>query len=590
MPQTIYRIHPAIGIARVGNADRTKPDFFFLGPEVPGNPANYDVASKEYGLFKLDGRVRPQAVRFRIFEIELADDGAERIVGEVSLGQNGVTAITWTVHVANRKASFVNFDGQRSAQAAPYFADYKDGNDVRNKSVLGLEARRERLELDPGPKSIAGGAAGKEELSSAEGAFALLTSIKTLGELRSDPEGRLIFIGGMGLAESVGNTPIKSYANNPGWFDDVSDGPVSATLTVGGKQFEADGAWVVTAPPDFVPALPNFRSMYDTLADVFIRRDDGAILPPQMQRLREIWSDPDASKPSFTTDIYPILHSMSRIWRVYLDKRVIDPAVAPVNYHRMFDDAALKMLGTEDDFDLAEVERIFERIRDPDTTSFPDKALMPHSLGDEPYVSDPRLTYHSVSRLQFRLLKAWAEGGSELDWNGPPASADPTDITPHGLDQAALMNAIGGAFFPGIEMGWLSTKPEVYRAPLRFALGKSIGHHAIPGPAGSVRDIRVEAGAFSQQMAQPWHADFLACSQEPDPKREGKFIAWWPAQRPDHVFPRGETRYRYWTRTDADDGQFGAYTDMVADWSTRGFVVHVDGDLFEVEGPDIPSA
>ena len=122
MPQTIYRIHPAIGIARVGNADRSKPDFFFLGPEVPGIPANYDAATKEYGSFKLDGRVRPQAVRFRIFEIEVDDDGTERVAGEVSLGQNGVTAVDWTVHVANKKASFVNFDGHNGAYDTPYFS------------------------------------------------------------------------------------------------------------------------------------------------------------------------------------------------------------------------------------------------------------------------------------------------------------------------------------------------------------------------------------------------------------------------------------------------------------------------------------
>src|SRR5689334_4175862 len=32
--KTIYRIHPGIGIARVGNS----PDDFFIGPEAPGIP------------------------------------------------------------------------------------------------------------------------------------------------------------------------------------------------------------------------------------------------------------------------------------------------------------------------------------------------------------------------------------------------------------------------------------------------------------------------------------------------------------------------------------------------------------------------
>lgn len=588
MPKTIYRIHPAIGIARVGNADRTKEGYYFLGPEVPGIPANYDSATEQYGAFKSDGLVRPQAVRFRIFEVAIADDGVERVVGETVIGQNGVTAIDWTVHVANRKASFVNFDGQKGAKDTPYFSSYQSG-EVRNPAVSGLDERRTQLELDPGPKTIAGGATSKTELTSDDGAFATLTKIKTLGELRSDPEGRLIFIGGMGFAECVGDTKLVSYANNPGWFDDVSDGPISAVLTIEGKQVEADGAWVVTAPPDFAPALANYRSMYDTLADVFVRDQRVDPLPPQMQRLREIWNDPATSKPSFTADIYPILHTMSRIWRVYLDKGGIDPAIPAVNYHRMFDDKALDVLGTEEDFDLSEVGRIFDRMRDPDTSEFSTKALMPHSLGDDPYKKDPQTAYHFVSRLQYRMLKAWSEGNAELDWTGVPARADPADITPHGLDQAALMNGIGGAFFPGIELGWLSTKADIYRAPLRFALGRSVGRFAIPGPAGAAKNVVVEAGAFSQQMAQPWHADFLACSQESDQARPGKFIAWWPVQRPDHVFPRGERSYHHWTRAGNAAGQFASYAEMVDGWSTRGFVVHVDGDLFEVEGPDIPT-
>ena len=45
----IFRIHPAIGVARVGNANR---DTFFIGAETPGIAANFDFARGEFRLFR----------------------------------------------------------------------------------------------------------------------------------------------------------------------------------------------------------------------------------------------------------------------------------------------------------------------------------------------------------------------------------------------------------------------------------------------------------------------------------------------------------------------------------------------------------
>src|SRR5438477_6272318 len=102
MPST-FRIHPAFGIARVGDADGTG----FIGPELPGVPANWNFETGAFEKFKVGGRIKRQGVRFRVFEF--ASDGS--LVGEASPGQGAVAAIEWTVHVANRKASFFQFDG-----------------------------------------------------------------------------------------------------------------------------------------------------------------------------------------------------------------------------------------------------------------------------------------------------------------------------------------------------------------------------------------------------------------------------------------------------------------------------------------------
>ena len=55
------RIHPGIGVARVGNS----PDEFFIGPEAPCDPN--DVKPPAGGFKDAHGRIKRQAARFRIY-------------------------------------------------------------------------------------------------------------------------------------------------------------------------------------------------------------------------------------------------------------------------------------------------------------------------------------------------------------------------------------------------------------------------------------------------------------------------------------------------------------------------------------------
>src|SRR5215510_1056728 len=99
-----YKIHPAIGFARVGNA----PDSFYLEPtRVGGLPTEYDETGKEVPVthFKDAGQIRRQAARFRIYRYE---DGKDPV--EVSVGPGkGLKALKWTVHMANKKSAWWNF-------------------------------------------------------------------------------------------------------------------------------------------------------------------------------------------------------------------------------------------------------------------------------------------------------------------------------------------------------------------------------------------------------------------------------------------------------------------------------------------------
>ncbi|GAA2146352.1 hypothetical protein GCM10009760_36070 [Kitasatospora kazusensis] len=63
-----------------------------------------------------------------------------------------------------------------------------------------------------------------------------------LGELRTDEEGRLLVLGGFGASASYDGQPVITFANNEGWHDDTGDGPVTATVSVGGRELPVDPA------------------------------------------------------------------------------------------------------------------------------------------------------------------------------------------------------------------------------------------------------------------------------------------------------------------------------------------------------------
>ena len=216
MPERQYRIHPAIGIARVGDAVRSDAsnDFYFVGPEIPGFAANVDPQSGAQGEFKTpDGRVKPQAARFRIFEYEKGTDGKFRPIGEVRTSETTrAVKIVWTVHLANRKANFCTFHGQAGAEDNPLFASYGTPQNptlkVRNDKLKTSVERTKWLELDPGPQRINGGDATTvanfaidRDLKKTKPSGETKLKIRTLGQLRSDADGRLIVIGGMGQSD-----------------------------------------------------------------------------------------------------------------------------------------------------------------------------------------------------------------------------------------------------------------------------------------------------------------------------------------------------------------------------------------------------
>jgi L-lysine epsilon oxidase-like protein len=574
-----FRIHPSIGVARAGNADRNDPGCFFIGPETPGMPANWDPGAKKFLSFKLNGKIKAQAARFRVWEY-VEKNGKMVPKRELNLGIPEVVSIAWTVHLANRKASFFKFDG-RKGEADNYAS--LTTNDRRNNAVP--EAKRfATLEIDEGPKSIQGKNAPKVEFKNSKKAI----PIETLGELRTDDQGRLLVLGGKGQSSSSAKPPVKidNYANNDTWFDDVSDGPVTAVLTLKNaagatERVPVEGAWVTVGPPDFAPAIGNVVTLYDTLWDLAVRElkipSDNALYDEYepgkgLRLLREQNTEWAANKtltnytPSFTGEIFPIFT------RAFSTRWVHEPLNAmpvPSQHHDRIADSRAQQLAELPGNPILR-KSIFNRLRNRDSPNVNAQA-MPKAFGDDYNPSAPVPTsYLSLTRTQGALMKLWMTGKFVSDWAGIPPKPPKENITPEGLDRAALENSVGGAFFPGIEVSWLIRKKDLFSEPFRIKHGAKLG------------SLTVGAGFFSQQMALPWQADFWACAKEPfgGDATGTTFHAWWPAQRPDDVFKRGTTNSMIeWARG------IEQYEEMVKGWSTRGHVIEEGGEFFEKDGP-----
>lgn len=242
-----YRIHPGLGIARIGNS----PTDYFLAAEIPGgSPLELGTGAQEIALAHYkdaQGRLKRQGARFRIYEYE-TDAAGERVVREITAAE---ATISWTVQLANTKAAGKSLsDNGGQGQIL-----YPDGP-LRN-----LDANRADLAITPTLPPISG--ANQNQLEAPSGRFRG-KGVK-IGELKTDAAGRLIVLGGHGVSESYpAVSPIVTFANNPDWHDDVADGSVDATITFAGEApIAAEGSWIVIAPPDFAPPVQGLATIYD---------------------------------------------------------------------------------------------------------------------------------------------------------------------------------------------------------------------------------------------------------------------------------------------------------------------------------------
>ncbi|WP_431283626.1 LodA/GoxA family CTQ-dependent oxidase [Humitalea sp. 24SJ18S-53] len=288
-----FRVHPAVGIARMGNS----PAAFHISNEFPiflqekfsrlrPNPtprthpwdfvANVSKDVKAAGFAILNttdaatnkykdnaGRVMPQAARFRIFAYVYgsAEPTAEPLrVVEVSAE---IAEIEWQVWLGNVK-SITSTGGRKNAF---------------NRSAAPLSV------------STAGGAKAAVLVKNAAlPALGTLLLEQTSAD-KAKVTGRLLVIGNSG--DTQGTTrPSGLWSDN--WFDSAADGPVTAVIkpdmaklrlaagiaagealhyldhgvaapkaAAAGQAINALGGWCVVGLPDYSPDMGHFVSVHD---------------------------------------------------------------------------------------------------------------------------------------------------------------------------------------------------------------------------------------------------------------------------------------------------------------------------------------
>lgn len=592
-----FRIHPAIGIARVGNS----PNSFYVAPEVTGGPPidcdadGYPIVKdgKEQPVSRFkdpQGRIRRQAARFRVYVYEDASaDGREVKIDDVMeivdqhSGQRRkvrIKDIQWTVCLANKKSSWYEFketDGEHG---------YPAGHPLRNAGITHTE-ERQKLIIDPGPRSVWFHDEKQRTAVFTPTVGAVETfpppllpnSVTTLGELhctQRDNTNRLLVLGGLGNSGSMltgfGNRKIENYANNDGWFDDISDGQVAASLAY--EELELDGekppaawatgtiavddpAWVIVGYPRYPPEITDIVTMDDLVFDVAVHQFgyaplifgiapfDGGDHPPTPRtdltawRTRAWWN-PDY-RPHFHRDIEPILtrpgnyssvmdldptdggdpHDTGPGGNLDLKELAIPPHAGETpeqRQHRrdmrLFVYGVFRKQGQENDL-LA-----------PPNPTRPDYYrlfAMPLLCGDNPLSNVAPSKFPRLTDTMRFLLHQWAEGRfinetSEAIDSGPLDKGEG-----RALDHGVLGNALGGAFCPGGEASWIMRRPAIYASAYRIRQASpmpgSLSQPArLPGgspdTAASLRD-RLEPGDITKYSGVPWQSDFNECSTQP---------------------------------------------------------------------------
>ncbi|WP_083099362.1 LodA/GoxA family CTQ-dependent oxidase [Pseudophaeobacter leonis] len=505
-------IYPPVGVMRVGNSEQ-----WYLGPEVP------DPLPLPNGAYRdSDGHLKREAARFRVYGLNALGEA----VCELNLDDPD-TEIEWTVQIENQKSSWYEFqlalDIPEAADAPPSM--------LRNAEV----PDRQSLRITPKRRNISGKDESGQKYHFDDGKF--LGNKVPLGEVRTDESGRLIVLGGFGVAQNPAGGKAVTFANNDGWHDDTSDGPVKAKVRYKGVDLRVKPAWVICAPPNYGPSQKSVRTMWDLMRDVAC--DHGMLAKP--------------ARPSFTHDILPIFERMTNLQWVNAG------FAAGFGFDGVFDFSTPQWRQRLGDPSPAMIER--RRVLANNFRSFvidgKSPVPWPWLYGDAmniPPADTPR--QHSVlSDFQMWALEQWVVGDFDADYDVdyvPPGALEDVPVAdqPDTLTRAAMEFCLADAFHPGCEMTWPMRQAgmymEAFRVKHRHKENPEPSYGAQLGDDWSLPDGPInggqEPGGLTRWMAVPWQTDTSSCRSGYTPQYDPYAPTFWPARVPNEVM--SETEYR----------------------------------------------
>jgi catalase len=514
-------IYPPIGVMRVGNSK----DEYFIGPLEDQAKANSD----DYAYRDKTGALKRQAAQFRIYGFNAAGKAIKELTADNA-------KITWNAKLANQKASWYQF------QIALDIPDAQDSN-IPPSLLRNIDVKdRSTLLIDSEMQSVSGKNSTKG--NTFEGKFQ--SKDVYLGEMRTDEKGRLILLGGHGKSENINGDMAVTFANNEGWYDDTSDGPVTAEVEYEGVRLKVDPAWVVCAPPDYAPMQKSVRTMWDLMRDVAVQ--SGMLARPK--------------RPSFKKDILPIFERMTDLQWVNAG------FAAAFGFGGQFDYTTaewVKKLNDPSSANYAMRRTISNNFRRYDVSGAEAPQLWPWMYGDAvaiPTMGSVR-QHSTLSDLQLSFLDQWVKGDFDSDFidaNGCPHATKPLTIDqlpvaeqPDMLTKAAMDFCLADAFHPGCEMTWPMRSSGMYVAPFRLK-------HATPTPKtdrnyygstmnGDVLTLSTGpllggqvAGGITRWMAVPWQTDTASCRDGYTTSYDPYLPTFWPARVPNNIL--SEERYQ----------------------------------------------
>lgn len=636
MSNTYFRVHPSVNFARVGVSEE-----YYLAPEtaagklvdtqtgvfggLPIKAGSEDTPIDASDLRDADQNPRRQAARFRIYAYDSPqtqypsnDPGREVGIGD-SVGGKTIKDIVWQVHLANKKANnytitSIDSQGKRTEEG---IKAYEDGNlpPLRNPQIPGEPSSPDRLRklvIDAGPRALSAASGGCQPVAfnaatpasyvRANGRIATIPdyptsfpdeyfdmfnprgSIDTLGEMCVEQgSSRLIVVGGYGKASGIltnGKPPsLNNAIDNDDWFDDTSDGPVTATIVLDdGSTVSAVHGWVVCTDPGYAPQTRNVVSNWD---DVYSTWVENLNLVPALYSGGRYNTSFQAA---FDEHVLPVFHgALLQRWNTNLPN-------TGVNGHNYV--ASIK----PGDNPKEKIPKLKTLIRNPNDTGEDGQGVkMPLALGDA------QKSFLSLTPTQYFLLMQWYEGKSVA--NAPALGGGEK------LDQAVLENCLGGRYSPGIDLTFIVRDVNLYdqnwqgetgpfrinMQPLDYTKAQANTPFLQEGYV-PLRTQPVEPGDLCKFMSLPWHTDYNSCATHtPDPNPAGNnTLYWsWPAQRPVNVYPasqctfdgekwhlggqvfsvRGNEGHGTETGYPQQEGRYQCYFDFLENWQKVGFII-----------------